>query len=209
MVDADEECRRILPTIRAIADLAPISVDSSKAAVAARALAAGASIINDVSGLMDPQMPAVTADAAATIIMHARGTPGTMGSLTDYDDLVTDVRELLMQRAALARSPQVWLDPGIGFAKTAAQSLALIHRLDVLVATGLPVLLGASRKSFIGQTLGQPDPKDRLAGSLAAVAAGWQQGARAFRVHDVAETRQLLDLLAAIASATPDGGAQP
>ena len=197
-VDADQERRRVLPLIAAIADRIPVSIDTTKASVAAAALRAGARIVNDVSGLSDPDMPAVTADAQATIVMHSRGTPRTMARLTDYPDLVAQVRDHLLHRAALARSPQVWLDPGLGFAKTAAQSLALLHYLDQLVATGLPVLVGASRKSFIGHALGLPDPGQRLAGSLGAAAAAWQRGARAFRVHDVAETRQLLDLLRAV-----------
>ena len=167
-VDADEERRRVLPVIGALRDLCPVSVDTRKAAVAAAALRAGASIVNDVSGLADPDMPAVTADAQATVVMHSRGTPLTMAGLTAYDDVVAEVRDELLARAALARSAQIWLDPGLGFAKTAHQSLALLHHLDELVRTGLPVLLGASRKSFIGHALGQPDPADRLAGSLAA-----------------------------------------
>ena len=198
-VDADEELRRILPVIRALAGgRLPLSVDTSKARVAARALQAGATIINDVSGLSDPEMAAVTADARATVVMHSRGDPRTMRDLTDYQDLVAEVRDHLLARASLARSPQVWLDPGLGFAKTAAQSLALLRHLDALVATGLPVLVGASRKSFIGATLGQPLAQQRLVGSLAAAAAAWQQGALALRVHDVAETRQLVDMLQAV-----------
>ena len=200
-VDADEECRRVLPVIRALAPEATVCIDTSKAAVAARALAAGARIINDVTGLRDPEMPAVTADAAATVVMHMRGTPATMGACTDYSDLVEDIRRDLLDAAERARSSEVWLDPGIGFAKTAPQSLALLKHLHRLVQTGFPIYVGASRKSFIGHTLGQPSAADRLPGSLAAVAAAYHRGARAFRVHDVAETRQLLDLLHAIEAA--------
>ncbi len=205
-VDAEEECRRVLPVIAAIADLAPISIDTQKAVVAAAALRAGATIINDVSGLDDVDMAAVSADARATVVMHMRGTPRTMASQTEYAALVNDVRTHLLDRAARARSPQVWLDPGIGFAKTAAQSLALLRALPALVDTGYPVLVGASRKSFIGRTLGQPDPGQRLAGSLAAAGWSWLHGARALRVHDVAETRQHLDMLAAIAAARDTAG---
>ncbi|MCB9777759.1 MAG: dihydropteroate synthase [Alphaproteobacteria bacterium] len=197
-VSVEDEIARTVPVVRAIRDLAPVSIDTGKAAVAAAALAAGASIVNDVTGLSDPDMPAVTADADATVVMHSRGTPRTMAGLTAYGDLVVEVRDFLLDRAALARSPQVWLDPGIGFAKTAAQSLALLRHLDVLVATGLPVYVGASRKSFIGQTLDQPDPGQRLVGSLAAAAAAVERGALALRVHDVAETRQLVELLTAV-----------
>ncbi|RME24973.1 MAG: dihydropteroate synthase [Deltaproteobacteria bacterium] len=202
-VDAEEECRRVLPVIAAIAELAPVSVDTRKAVVAARALAVGARIINDVSAMDDPEMPAVSADADAIVLMHMRGTPATMTRLTDYDDVVTEVRDHLLRRAERARAPQVWLDPGIGFAKTAAQSLALLRGLPDLVATGYPVMVGASRKSFIGATLGLPDPADRLPGSLAAAAAACMAGARALRVHDVRPTRQVVEMMAAIAAARP------
>lgn len=200
-VDADTEWARVRPVIEALAHQTVVSIDTSKASVAARALKAGAAIINDVTGLADPEMASVTADAEQTILMHMRGTPKTMGSLTDYDDVVEQVASWLVERASLVRSEGVWIDPGIGFAKDATQSLRLLAHTERLVATGLPVLIGASRKSFIGRTLGIDDPKDRLGGSLAAVAATWAQGAQAFRVHDVAHTRQLLDLLYAIEGA--------
>jgi len=200
-VDVEEECRRVLPVIQALALDAVVCIDTSKAEVAARALAAGAQVVNDVTGLRDPELAAVTADARATVVMHMRGTPATMPGLVDYEDLVCEVRDTLLELASRARSDEVWIDPGIGFAKTASQSLTLLRGTAQLVETGLPVYIGASRKSFIGHTLQQPAPADRLAGSLAAVAASWQAGARAFRVHDVAETRQLLDLLVAIHTA--------
>ncbi len=194
-VDAEEEIRRVVPVVRALAPHVVVSIDTAKAAVARAALDAGATVINDVTGLRDPGMAPLTAEARATVVMHMRGTPRTMRGLTDYDDVVAEVRDRLLERAALARSPEVWIDPGIGFAKTAEQSLLLLRHLDALGATGLPVLVGASRKSFIGHALGLPDPADRLAGSLAAAAAAVQRGARALRVHDVAATRQLVDLL--------------
>lgn len=197
-IDVDEECRRVLPVVAALRDLVPVSIDTTKPEVAARALAAGASIINDVGGLALPEMCAVSADARATVVMHARGNPRTMASLTSYDDVVAEVRDFLVERALRARSAEVWIDPGVGFAKTAEQSLAVLRNLDRLVHTGLPVFVGASRKSFIGRTLGIADPSQRLAGSLAAAVAAWLRGARALRVHDVAETRQMLDLLVAI-----------
>ncbi len=200
-VDAESEWARVKPVIEALGHEAVVSIDTSKASVAARALKAGASVINDVTALSDPEMAAVTADAEQTIIMHMRGTPQTMRTLTEYDDVVAQVADWLVERAALVRSEGVWIDPGIGFAKTAQQSLRLLAHTERLVATGLPVMIGASRKSFIGHTLGVDDPKDRLGGSLAAVAATWAQGAQAFRVHDVAHTRQLLDLLYAIEGA--------
>lgn len=201
-VDPQEELARVLPVLARIRDLAPISIDTRRASVAAAALRAGASIINDVSGLSDPDMAAVSADARATVVMHMRGSPADMARRTDYPDLLAEVQDQLLERAARARSPEVWIDPGIGFAKTPAQSLLLLRHLGRLVATGLPVLVGASRKSFIGHALSLSDPARRLPGSLAAAAWAWQQGARALRVHDVAETRQHLDLLRAIGGAT-------
>jgi dihydropteroate synthase len=200
-VDLDEELRRVLPVVAALAQAGPVSIDTSKARVAAAALRAGARGINDVRGLQDPEMARVSADAESTVVMHSRGTPRDMGQQTHYGDLVGEVAAWLEAAARRARSPEVFIDPGIGFAKTPQQSLALLAATPRLCATGWPVYVGASRKSFIGHSLGLPDPRDRLPGSLAAVAAAWQGGASAFRVHDVAATRQLLDLLTAIAEA--------
>ena len=142
--------------------------------------------------------------------MHSRGTPQslaqptTYGALgrTDYTDLVAQARDFLLERAAAARCGTVYLDPGIGFGKSAAQSLSLMRHLSALTQSDHPVLLGASRKSFIGQTLGLPSPDDRLPGSLAAAAWAYHQGVAALRVHDVAATRQVVDLLAAIEAAS-------
>ena len=197
-VNADDEWARVRPVIEAFSSDAVVSIDTSKPTVAARALDKGARIINDVTGLRHPEMAAVTADAEATVVMHMRGTPQTMQTLTDYTDPVAEVLEWLHERASRARSAAVWIDPGIGFAKTAQQSLQLLAATDRFVASGHPVLVGASRKSFIHHVTNAPDPHDRIGGSLAAVAAAWSQGAQAFRVHDVRETRQLLDLLHAI-----------
>ncbi len=202
-IDEDEECQRVLPLVQALAGTVPISIDTSKPTVAARALAAGATIINDVTGLSHPDMAAVTADAWATIVMHMRGTPSTMKQQANYDDVTGEVAAFLVDRATRALSEEIWIDPGIGFAKTAEQSLALLAQMRRLVDTGYPVLVGASRKSFIGHTLGLPQADDRLAGSLAAAAAAWQGGADAFRVHDVAPTRRALDLLHAVDLAQP------
>ncbi len=197
-VDSEVEWDRVRPVIEAFASDAVISIDTSKPTVAARALADGARVINDVTGLRDSEMVAVTADADATVVMHMRGTPATMQELTEYTDPVQEVRAWLEERAARALSPTVWIDPGIGFAKTPDQSLQLLGRTEHLVASGYPVLIGASRKSFIHHTSSAPDPSDRIGGSLAAVAAAWAKGAQAFRVHDVRETRQMLDLLHAV-----------
>jgi dihydropteroate synthase len=126
-----------------------------------------------------------------------------MTQLTAYDDVVTEVRDQLLAAAARARSPRVYLDPGLGFAKTAPQSLALLRHTATLVATGLPVFIGASRKSFLGATLGLPQADDRLVASVAAALFAAQAGAAALRVHDVAATRQALDLWAALAAPPP------
>jgi dihydropteroate synthase len=197
-VDPEEEARRVLPVIAALAGCLPLSIDTTKPAVAAAALQAGASILNDTRGLVDGEMVAISADAWGTVVMHSRGTPQTMGKLANYDDVVAHVTDWLVAAAARSRSTHTWIDPGIGFAKTAEQSLALLRHTDALVATGWPVYIGASRKSFIGAMAGVEAAEDRLPGSLAAVAAAYHGGARVFRVHDVAETRQHVDLLHAI-----------
>lgn len=210
-VAAATEWDRIAPVVRALADGAVVCVDTAKPDVAAAAAAAGARVLNDVTGLRDPAMAQASAAFDLTVVMHMRGTPRTMSGLSGYAELTAEVRAALIAAAGRCRSPQVAIDPGIGFAKDAAQSLRLLHDTGALVATGLPVYIGASRKSFIGHTLGLPDPADRLAGSLAAVAAAFHRGARIFRVHDVAQTRQLVDLMHAIdrAGARPDALAGP
>lgn len=201
-VSEAEELQRVLPVLAGLAEVGvPLSIDTTKPGVARAAAAAGATILNDVRGLQDPEMVEVSALFEKTIIMHSRGTPQTMRGLNDYTDLIAEVRDVLLDRAAQCQSPEVWLDPGIGFAKTAAQSLSLLRHLSAFVETGLPVLVGASRKSFIGRTLTLPDTDDRLAGSLAAAAAAVQRGAAAVRVHDVRPTRDVLDLLYAIENA--------
>ena len=200
-VDLEEEWARVGPVIEGLTGTVPLSIDTTKAEVARRALEAGASILNDVRGLECDELAELSGEFWATVVMHSRGTPQTMGGLTAYTDVVADVRDWLLARAARARSAHVLLDPGIGFAKSADQSLALLRGTQALVDTGFPVLIGASRKSFIGRTLGLEDPDARLPGSLAAAAAAYHGGAAAFRVHDVAAHRQLLDLLAAVAAA--------
>lgn len=197
-VDADEEWRRVAPIVEALAPDHPVSIDTSKVTVARRARDAGARILNDVTGLDDPEMAELSGAFEATIVMHMRGTPRSMRSLTAYDDVVDEVRAALVHRAQRARSAAVLIDPGIGFAKTAEQSLRLLKATSRLVQTGFPVLIGASRKSFIGRTLGIEQPDQRLFGSLAAAAAAYHGGASAFRVHDVRATREMLDMLEAI-----------
>lgn len=205
-VTADEECSRILPVIRDLArDAAlPISVDTTKAAVARRALDAGATWINDVSaGRFDADMPRVAADAACPVIlMHSRQTPATMQSQPFYADVFAEVKQELLASvetfaSAGVRRDAMILDPGIGFAKRLEDNLRLLRRLNELSALGFPVCIGVSRKSFVGAVTGR-DKEDRLAGSLAAVAAAWHGGARVFRVHDVRETLDVLQVLSAV-----------
>jgi len=211
-VDAEEELARLLPVLerlRAETD-AVLSIDTRKGAVARAALAAGADLINDVSALGDPELAAAVAAAGCPVVlMHSRGETADMHLHARYDDVVGEVRAELaaaLDRAAAAGIDrgQVLLDPGIGFAKTRAHNLALLRRLDALHGLGRPLLVGASRKSFIGELTGAP-PSERLAGSLAAVGWAARHGTSIVRVHDVEATVQFLAVDAAIASAGPAG----
>lgn len=202
-VSLDEETGRVIPVIEALANRtsAPISIDTYKSAVAKRAVEAGASIINDISGLgMDREMAGVAASTGAgLVLMHMRGTPRDMQTNTDYADLVGEIRRLLCQSAEKAieagvKKENIAIDPGIGFGKTAAGNLLLLRRLSEFTGLGFPILVGASRKSFIGRTLGIDDPKDRLEGSLAAAVMAVMGGARIIRAHDVAQTRRAVDM---------------
>jgi dihydropteroate synthase len=206
-VSADEELGRVLPVLARIrAELAiPVSVDTRKAAVAREALAAGADAVNDVSALGDAGMAgAVAATDAGLVLMHMRGTPATMQTMTDYRDVAEDVAEELegrLERAVSAgvEPERIVVDPGIGFAKTAEQNLELIGRLDVLRARlGRPVYLGVSRKAFIGALLGGAPADERDAGTVGACVAGLMRGARIFRVHEVRAARQALDVADAV-----------
>jgi len=215
-VSAQQELERLLPVLCALREELPdiiLSVDTYKAAVAKEALRAGAHIINDVWGLRaDPQMGAVVAaSGACLVLMHNRSNPQNAaidvslgGRYVDisYGDVTADVAEGLLQSARIAQEAgisdeQLILDPGIGFGKTTAQNLRLLKELDRLKALGFPLLLGISRKSFIGYTLNLP-PEERLEGSLAANAYGILHGADILRVHDVRETVRLARMLDAI-----------
>ena len=202
-----EEIRRIAPVVAALARRAPVSVDTRHAATMQAALAAGARIVNDVSGLAhDPAAAEVVAAAGCPVVlMHMRGTPATMDALADYDDVALDVHDELAariaaaERAGIARA-RIILDPGIGFAKTHVQNLELLRRLRLFRSFGLPLLVGVSRKRFIGHYGDAPDPKERLPGSLAAALWAAINGASILRVHDVAETVQALKVWRAIAA---------
>ena len=184
-VDADEELRRVLPVIEALAEHTRVSIDTRKAEVAQAALAAGATLLNDVSASL---APVARAAGAGWVAMHMRGDPRTMQQDPTYDDVVAEVRAFLVERAGSAGMDEVWIDPGIGFGKTMEHNLTLLAHLEELVATGYPVVVGTSRKSFLGRLTGGAEPDDRVEASVASAAWALAQGARMVRVHDVAET---------------------
>lgn len=209
-VPAGEELRRVVPVIEALRARGctiPISVDTRKAEVARAVLAAGADVVNDVTGFADPGMAeVVAASGAPAILMHMRGTPADMASRAVYGDVVAEVERELSEAMARAmsrgvREEQIILDPGLGFAKKAAHSVALIAALPRLRRLGRPILVGPSRKSFIGALTGA-QPGERLPGTLAAVAACVLSGAEMLRVHDVAAARQAGIVAAAIRDAS-------
>ena len=205
-VVAEEESRRVVPVIQALVAAgvqAQISVDTSKAEVTEQALAAGATLVNDVTALRAaPEMAELTAAAGAELcLMHMVGTPRTMQDDPRYADVVSEVKSFLEKRMAFAVAhgvpeEKILLDPGIGFGKTVAHNLELILRLPELVALGRPILIGTSRKSFIGQLTGR-EPADRLAGTIAANVQAFERGATVFRVHDVGPLVDALTVAAA------------
>jgi dihydropteroate synthase len=205
-VPVDEEIRRVVPVIEALSDCGvPVSVDTRRAAVMQAALDAGAAILNDVSALTaDPDSLSVAAASGAPVVlMHALGDPRTMQDDPRYDDVVGEVRDYLAARidacvaAGIARDRLI-VDPGIGFGKTLDHNLALLRALDRFHALGCPLLLGVSRKSFIGRLAGGVPAERRLAGSLAGALAGVLHGVHILRVHDVADTRQAIAVWQAI-----------
>jgi dihydropteroate synthase len=214
-VEGAEEVRRTEPVVRALAATsdALISIDTTKAAVAAAALEAGATIVNDVSGgTADPGMLRVVAEADAMFVaMHMRGSPRTMVDEAHYGDVVHEVASDLRARvdAAIAagiRAELILADPGIGFAKTSEQSLALLASLPELAArVEVPLLVGASRKSFLGRVLGGAPVDAREEATLATTVWCFMNGAAVVRVHDVAASRRAVDLLDALERATPQG----
>jgi dihydropteroate synthase len=200
-VGAEEEMRRVLPVIERLADQtsAVLSIDTYKSSVAREALARGAAIINDISGLLyDPEVANVAADTgSALVLMHTRGRSKTMYQLAEYDDVVADVRRELSEAidratsAGVARDALI-LDPGFGFAKRAAHSLTLLARLNELASLDRPILSGPSRKSFLRDAIGDRRPSEREWGTAAAVAASVLQGAHIVRVHGV---REMVDVV--------------
>jgi dihydropteroate synthase len=207
-VDTDEELERVVPVIEQIAarTTVPISIDTQKAEVAARALEAGALIVNDVSALRtDPEMAAVAAAGrAGVVLMHMQGTPRTMQQQPTYDNVVTEVREWLAARvdtavqAGIARN-RIIVDPGFGFGKRLEHNLALLRELHTFHQVGAPVLVGTSRKSMLGAILDRP-PAGRLHGTLATVACAAMSGCHVMRVHDVGPAREVLAVCEAVRS---------
>jgi dihydropteroate synthase len=205
-VTASEELRRVVPVLEGLAG-APVSIDTSKADVARRALELGAELVNDVTALRsDPELAAAVAEADAYVcLMHMQGAPRTMQENPRYDDVVSEVKAFLEERLAFAvgqgiREELVALDPGIGFGKTVAHNLELVRRLDELVAIGRPLVIGFSRKSSLGRILGDPGAKTgSLAASVGAAVAAFERGATILRVHDVREHVEALRVAAAVA----------
>lgn len=207
LVSADEEIQRILPVVEALTtrlDI-PISIDTWKSQVASAALSAGAEIINDISGLnFDPEMAAVCAQhRAGIVVMHTRGTPQTMQCHTEYDDLMGELTTSLLASAATAATAgvsqqQIVLDPGIGFGKGLEGNLEILRRLQELTSLGYPLLVGTSRKSFIGKTVGREHPAERLYGTAATMALAVAAGARILRVHDIQAMKDVAIMTQAI-----------
>lgn len=209
-VPAEEELRRVIPVIRSLRPRtrAAISIDTRKAEVARAALAEGADIINDISALRDdPGMAGLAAESGAgVILMHMQGRPRTMQLNPHYDDVVTEVGRFLdhMARQAMqagVRREAIALDPGIGFGKTAEHNVSLLRNLSLLTGSGFPLVLGVSRKSILGALLGRGDMSERHWPTVALTSAGWELGARIFRVHDVRENVHALRMTEAILGA--------
>ena len=210
-VSAGEELGRVLPVIEGLVSggvPVQLSVDTSKAAVAESALRAGATLVNDVTALRgDPDMVGIVAlSQADCCLMHMLEEPRTMQRNPHYDDVVSEVKSFLEARMAFAIGAgvlerRIMLDPGIGFGKTLAHNLELLRRLDELVALGRPVVIGTSRKSFLGRISGR-DVDDRIAGTIATNVLAYERGARVFRVHDVGPVHDALAVTAATVSGT-------
>jgi dihydropteroate synthase len=201
-VPADEELRRVLPVVEALARGHRVSIDTTKLEVARATIAAGATIVNDVSALrFAPELAGLVADAGVgCCLMHMLGDPRTMQNDPRYDDVVSDVRAFLEERLAFAVAEgvpeeRVWLDPGIGFGKTVEHNLELLRRLNEIVAIGRPVVIGTSRKSFLGRLTA--DRAERLPGTIATNVLALERGATVFRVHDVAPVADALEVAAA------------
>ncbi len=207
-VSQEEEIRRVIPVIERVLTVrqeAVISVDTYRAGTAAAAIEAGARIINDVTALRsDPRMASVVKEAACPVIlMHMKGEPKTMQSEPHYEDVVREVRDFLARRAEYAVSAgigpeNVIVDPGIGFGKNLEHNLTLLRNLDAIVDLGFPVLIGASRKTFIGRITGVQEARERAFGTVATTVLAYERGATFFRVHDVRANREALAVAEAV-----------
>jgi dihydropteroate synthase len=203
-ISIDEELRRVVPAVQALAGVCgvPLSIDTTKPDVAAECLRHGARIVNDIGGLRDPEMMRVTASHnASAVIMHMQGTPKTMQREPVYADVIAEVKQFLVERVAAAKSAgvqDVCVDPGIGFGKTAAHNFEILRRLDQFQRIGCPVLVGPSRKSFLGTSKGRLEVRERLEGTLAAVVIAALKGVSVVRVHDVAACRRALQVADAV-----------
>jgi dihydropteroate synthase len=204
-VTLDEELRRVVPVVRALRDTgAQLSIDTMKLTVAEAAVEAGATLVNDVTAFRhDPELAGFVADRGCDCcLMHMLGEPRTMQVDPRYDDVVDDVRAFLEARVEFAvgegvREEKIIVDPGIGFGKTLRHNLELLRRLEEIVAIGLPVVIGTSRKSFLGRLTGREDPHDRVAATVATTVLALERGAKVFRVHDVAPTKDALTVATA------------
>jgi dihydropteroate synthase len=203
-VDGAEELRRVEPVVAALAGEATVSIDTSKLAVAEAALDAGASIVNDVTALRrDPEIAALCAErGAGVVLMHMPGDPRTMQDNPAYEDVVDEIKAFLAERIEVAivagvEEGRIWLDPGIGFGKTLEHNLELLRRLAELRDLGRPLVIGASRKSFIGRIDGS-EVDERLGGSIASSVLAATEGADVLRIHDVAETAQAMRVAEAV-----------
>ena len=214
-IDEEEERRRLISVVRAVCrrTTVPVSVDTTKASIAQEALDVGAALINDISALrFDARMGDVVAKSGAgLILMHMQGTPQTMQRAAQYTDVVEEVRQFLKARLEAAReagiqAERILLDPGIGFGKNCQHNVVLLDRLDAFHTLGRPLVIGVSRKAFIGKILGRP-VGERLMGTAGAVAVAVMKGARMVRVHDVAPIRDVVKMVEAIHNHQPSAGA--
>lgn len=206
-VSSAEELARVIPVIKALRQefQTPISIDTTQAAVAKAAVEAGADVVNDISGgtFDDQMLPTVAKLGVPIILMHLRGNPQTMQTMSDYQDLIGEIYQFLKHRiqAAIAagiKPDQIAVDPGIGFAKTGPQNLEILRRLPELRSLGCPILVGPSRKSFIGKILEQPDPQKRVWGTAAACSAAIAGSADILRIHDGPQMREVCRVADAI-----------
>lgn len=214
-IDEEEERRRLISVVRAVCrrTTVPVSVDTTKASIAQEALDVGAALINDISALrFDARMGDVVAKSGAgLILMHMQGTPQTMQRAAQYTDVVEEVRQFLKARLEAAReagiqTERILLDPGIGFGKNCQHNVVLLDRLDAFHTLGRPLVIGVSRKAFIGKILGRP-VGERLMGTAGAVAVAVMKGARMVRVHDVAPIRDVVKMVESIHNHQPSAGA--